>query len=324
MRQNRQIAGAVAVAAVMTVAGAAPADEINVSRIATGTFTPITFSSYANKPTVNGAAISYFVMATGAVDTETGAHFATAPWTASLSPAPTYPDLLRQTVNAPYDQGGAHFEYAAAAARQARVSMSVVPPKTIDAATFVKGAASAGSAVTYRVRIAHTSASALDYFLDLAVPVQKLTVQPAYNLCCSGDSNGGTYNYLRPEEAQARTEADVYVDGLPVWSSASTYLYPGGATGSPFDKAQADWDKGASPTDTRLYLGRLSQGQVMTVTLEARSDVKAKSPCGIESPGSSFSKTYTIHCLELRESVRMNGGANGAPVAFTVYSKAPQ
>jgi hypothetical protein len=324
VRRNGRLAGLAALVMGVTIAGAARADRVNVSKVATGTFTPIVFSHYDNAPKVNGATLTYFTLATGAIDTEAATHFAETPWTAAMVAAPTYPSLARQAANAPYDQGGSHFEYGSSQSRLARAAMDVAPPKTVDASIFARGAARAGATVTYRVRIAHTSAAALDYFVDLAVPQPKRSIQPAYNLCCSGDSNGGTYNYLRPNSAQARTEADVYVDGLPVWSSASTYVYPAVSGASPFDEADMDWDKGASPASTTLYLGRLSQGQTLTVTLEARSDVAGNSDCGMVSPGSYLSHTYTIQCLALRETVPLSGGANGAPVGFTVYSKAPQ
>jgi hypothetical protein len=322
--RTRLAAGLSTLALGTAVAAGASADNINVSKTATGTFTPIVFSHYSNAPKVNGATITYFTMATGAIDTETSVHFQTPPWTAAMAPAPAYPTLARNAQNAPYDQGGAHFEYGSTQSRSAQVNMNVAPPKTVYAATFAKGAAAAGSTATYRARIEATNPTPLDYFLELAVPQAKRSVQPAYNLCCSGDSNGGTYNYLRPKDAQARTEADVYVDGLPVWSSAATYIYPAVSGASPFDEADADWDKGTSPANTTLYLGRLSQGQTMTITLETRADVGGNSDCGMVSPGSYLSHTYTVECLSLRETLSMSGGANGAPVGFTVYAKAPQ
>jgi hypothetical protein len=308
-------------AALALGVGPAAADHINVSKIATGTQVNLDWNASAAKPKVSGATISWFTLATGQIDTEAGPYFVAAPWTAALAAQPTYPLLQHQAINAPYTQGTSTFEYDTQQSRLALVDM--VQGKKVQASTAFKGSASAAATLTYRARIDHTSAQALDYFIDLAVPLQQLGAQPGYNLCCSGDPDGGTYNYIRPKSWAARGEVDVYVDGLPVWSSANTAIYPDDPGGTPFDSVQVAWDKPKPPDSTTLYLGRLSSGQSMTITLEVRTDARADSDCGIQPPGSYLSHTYEIHCYRLSESAQMSGGSGGQPVGFSLYSKAP-
>jgi hypothetical protein len=326
MPWGRRGLSALGAALAIALAPAAGAENINVSRIATGTFTQIDFAASAAQPTANGATISYFDLGTAGIDTEAGPFFAIQPWTAALAAAPSYPNFQRQALTLSYMQGNAQFEYDRNITRYAAVNMAVADPKIVQAEAYPDqhgGVPTAKSVVTYRIRVDHTGAQPLDYFLDLNIPTIKRTLSPAYSLCCSGDDNGGTYDYFRPTSFDARAEVDIYVDGLPVWSSASSVTYPADPQGTPFDTVEAKWGKPAGPGSSTLYLGRLSAGQSLIITFEAKADARAQSQCGIEPPGSYLSNTYTIHCLDVAQTIQMNHGSDNKAVSFNVYAKAP-
>ncbi len=304
-------------------ASAAGAENINVSKIATGTYTQIDFAASAAQPTASGATVNFFALGTAAIDTDPGVSYANPPWTAALAATPSYPVLALQTSTQAYTQGNAQFQYDRNVSRYAVVDMSA-NPKNVQAEAYPdKGSPTARSVVTYRIKVDHTGAQPLDYFINLNIPTLKRNVQPGYNLCCAGDDNGGTYDYIRPTSWDARHEVDIYVDGLPVWSSASTATYPANPQGSPFDAVEAKWDKTAGPGSSTLYLGRLSAGQSLTITFEAKADAQGQSQCGIESPGSPWSNTYTVHCLDVVEQIQMQAGSDGKAVSFSVYAKPP-
>ena len=320
-RAHQLLAGAMS-GAVLFFGAQAGAENINVSRIVTGTLTIINFASELAEPDTVGANFSYFTMSTGQAAPDPGPYFAPAPWGAGPAAAPTKPVLDRTTALPNYSQGGSPFTYDRNFTSKAYVNMAAASGKQVDAEVFKSGAAS--SAVSYRVRVDHTAATALDYFLVLSVPKLQEYFGAAYDLCCSGDSNGGTYSYHRPTSATSRGAVDVYVDDLPVWSSEGAYLYPALANSSPNDSIELVWDKPDTPGITTLYLGRLSGAQSITVTLVARADGAGVGDCGTEPVGWGGNYTYERHCFYAGHAVMLSGGGGGAPVGFTLTSKAPQ
>ncbi len=296
-------------------------DEINVSKIATGTHTAIDWASADAQPKVAAGTLSYFTLTTAAVQADAQPFVAPPPWNAALQAAPAYPDLLRKTPLADYSQGGADFHYARDYSSLAEADMKTA--KQVRAAAFRDGSGSA--AASYRVQIDNTTGQALDYFVDLAVPVFTRSAEPGYDLCCSGDSNGGTYTYHRPKNAHARAAVDLYADELPLWSSESTFLYPNdGQTGSPFDKLEWQWDRAPGTGSARLYLGRLAAGGALTLTLVVRADAATlATDCGITGGGFYGGNQYDVRCYDVQQTIKLAGGTNGAPVAMSLFAKAP-
>ena len=312
--------------AMLVAVSAARAEQLNVSQIATGTFTPIDFAAAALQPLANdGATLTYFALGTGSIDSEPTGYFSMPPWSSAFHNFLFFPFLRRLDPTADYMDGNATFEYDISYFRRALVDMSSSTTKQVESALSKSAAVSA--AVSYAARIEHTGADPLDYFMVLKVPAYDRKVNPAYDLCCSGDPNGGTYSYHRPKAAKARGAVDVYVDGLPVWSNESAYMYPALASSDPFDSFERSWGKDPGPAQSTLYLGRLSAGDTLTVDMISRTDVSSDAPdCGIEGPFSPFGDpVYSVHCFNMRQQIVLQpGSANDpAPVGFRIYSKHP-
>jgi len=322
MDMRHGMAGAWLLLAAAAGGSAWAADQINVSKIATGTHTGVDWAAVDAQPKVAVGALSYFTLATAAVQGDAQPFVAPPPWSATLQAVPAYPDLLRKTPLADYTQGGADFHYARDYGSLAEADMAGAT-KQVRAGAFRDG--SGNAAASYRVRIDNTTGQPLDYFVDLAVPVFARTAQPGYDLCCSGDSNGGTYTYHRPKSARARAAVDLFADELPVWSSESTFLYPNDSqTGSPFDKLEWQWDRAPGTGSARLYLGRLAAGGALTLTLVVRAEAATlATDCGITGGGFYNGNQYDVRCYDLQQTVQLAGGANGAPVAMSLYAKAP-
>jgi hypothetical protein len=324
LRRSLSVRSLAALVAATGLAAPVAAEQLNVSKIATGTFTSINWTVEAQQPLANnGAALAYFDLATGSIDTEPTPYFATPPWSALFLPFPTLPWLQRLTPTVPYMDGKSTFTYANSNSRLTRVNMLAIPTKHVLSESF--GSGTVAAAVSYTVRIEHTGSDPLDYFVDLQVPADTRTAAPGYDLCCPGDPNGGTYTYHQPKAAQARGAIDLYANGLPVWTNEDTYLYPGLPNSSPFDHIDFLWGKAAGPATTTLFLGRLHSGDTLTVTEIVHSDVQANAPdCGIEGPFGFYPNfDYTVHCLELRQDIQMQSGGVAQPVGFNVYSRVP-
>src|SRR5215469_18555709 len=113
----------VALVAATGLAAPGAAEQLNVSKIATGTFTSINWTVEAQQPLANnGASLAYFDLATGSIDTEPTPYFATPPWSALFLPFPTEPWLQRLEPTVSYMDGKSTFTYANSNSRRARVN----------------------------------------------------------------------------------------------------------------------------------------------------------------------------------------------------------
>lgn len=310
---------------------ASAATQLNVSQIATGTYSSINWAMELGGANVGGWSLGYFSLATADIDTDASAYFAPDPWSAALTTGPGYPSLTRSKATQNYSQGGAQFQYDQSSSRLAEVDMASSTGKTVTADVFDGGAsgASADGVLSYRAQVSNTTAQTLDFFMDLKVPTMKRSAEPGYDLCCAGDSNGGTYSYHRPKSWNAQAAVDVLVDGLPVWSSEQTALYPDtGNSGDPFDELDIAWDQPNGPSTTTLFLGRIAAGKTISVTFIVRADANDLAPdCGIQSPGSHLDHTYEVHCFSLSQQVNLvsaiSGMVRGPHTPFRIYAKAP-
>jgi hypothetical protein len=322
--RTSRLFGTCAIAAALA-ATAASGEQLNVSKIATGTHRAIDWSAVNALPEANdGATLSYFTLATTSIDTEATPYFAIAPWSAAYQSAPTHPKLERSEPADPYMIGNATFTYSPPISRVATADMKA-SPKSVASRTGAKGRAKASATVSYAARIEHTGSAPLDYFVELKVPSYQRDATPAYDLSSSSDSGGGTYTYHVPDSAKSRGAVDVYVDGLPVWSNESVYHFPDDPNNDPFAEQEWSWGNPAGPATSTLYLGRLSSGKSLTVTLIARTNVNAKADyCGIQGPFSPFGDPeFSVHCLQVSQSIELKRGGDGEPVGFRIYSKHP-
>ena len=191
------------------------------------------------------------------------------------------------------------------------------PEKQLQSRTFTTGwAVAAGN---YSVRTEHYSSMALDYFILLNHPKYLRSIQAAYDLVPG--SNGGTYLYKKPTSARARAAVDVLVNGLPVWTSESTYMFPEGTASYAWDKIETTWGNTVTANgQTRLYLGKLNAGASITITFIVRTDVHAVADqCGTANWG--YYSPDEKRCFDLTQTVQLTSSESGGPVSFSVYAK---
>lgn len=251
------------------------AQAINVSRLVSGTQeTPPADSA----PTTSCQTCTYVTtQAAGATDGYTldpGPYLASAwppKYGTALSAIPVIDvlDLGAQPAGTLADGGfqGAH--------RRARAQFDTVllgsPVREVSAQTWSNG--SARSLVGHAIRILPVGTQALATYVQFKMPREQRAVQYAYKV----DANGN-HEYKRPEHIQARSTADVIVDGLPVWTSSSMMLVPKRITSSnPQDRLYFYLDQrlSAFTEDTvTLFLGYLTPGQRRQVNVLLRSELR--------------------------------------------------
>jgi hypothetical protein len=289
------------------------AATVNVSKIATGTFTPTPNLGLVIPMGTPMAAVTHYPV----VHAKTGADaldmYQPGSWSVVWANNATDPSIKRQA-NSPaptVDQYGANVSYYLPYYEVGEAGMTNTGKQQTFAGVFRTGAAAASS--SYAMQVQHFGALTHNYYLSIKAPELYQTHSPAYRL--EPGSNGGTYVYYAPAAAKSRSAVDIYVDGLPVWSTERIYAYPDD-TDDPFAALEHEWGAAQNNSgDVVLYLGRLSAGQSVRITMVVRTDGQTTAnTCGTQSAGWN----YTVkHCFNLQERVLLP--ANGSSEVPTMY-----
>lgn len=292
----------------LAFAGPASAVYFNVSEIVTGTHQ--SDNSLPSAPGVPcGSACAYVSTATvGMTQTYvvTPSSFTVDAWVPQwvFGGNVRAPASLTRSVGIAPAPGGLE-QWAGAMGVHARArtlfdtAAGAIEPNQVTVQTWKTG--SGASTVSYAIRVTPLSGSQPTY-LQFAVPERRHAIQYAMSMM--------NYQYFKtdPERVQSRTAVDVYVDGLPVWSSELNYLVPQRFT--PLGNAQLalSWDQPLGGQPVTLFLGRLPSGTSRTVAVVIRADLRAEAPsCR------TFTDVYGVSsqsCHSQREGVALPGVSN--------------
>jgi hypothetical protein len=311
------------VATLTLAAQAAWAQNLNVSRIATS-YRSLSWSEEAStlsSPFIG--TITYFEWARARSHNDARDYLSASSWNFNWTSTPSYPTITRSVATPPpYQQNGNQYTYDSPFYSRGLVDMWGAE-KFVKSATFSTGWATA--AVNYSARVEHSSSTPLDYFILLHHPTLTRGVAAGSSLQPGGPGgSGGTILTKWPDSARSRTAIDVLVNGLPVWSSESTYLYPEGNAQNPTDRRETSWGNPVTTGEqTKLYLGKLSAGSSLNITFIVRTDAHATAPdCGTwYSANYDYTYNHEWRCFQVNESVQLNGTTSGNPVSFRVYAK---
>ncbi|MBC7928877.1 MAG: hypothetical protein H7039_24805 [Bryobacteraceae bacterium] len=301
------------IAIAIATANPALAEVLNVSKIVTGVHTPTPSLGFIFPNGTPSAVVTHVPM----VHAKTGADSfemypgGWAPWAAASSnpsikrqvnsPAPSVADSVTTSYHREWNQ-------------LAQAGMTPQVKQATVAAVFKNGSALAST--SYALNVEHIGAVTSDYFLNLSIPEVLRFLNPAYRL--EPGSNGGTYVFYAPASARSRSAVDVYVDGLPVWSTESTYMFPD--SDNPFAKIENKWGNAQSPQSGNaiLYLGRLGTGKSFRISMVVRTEAfSGATYCGSETSWGF----RTMHCFDLSERVLLPVPANSQVPGMSLFSK---
>ncbi|MFN7935181.1 MAG: hypothetical protein U0R19_17760 [Bryobacteraceae bacterium] len=279
----------------------ANAELLNVSQIVTGSNQAIDWNIAANKATVAAAAtITYNTMGHATLKPAPIQDMVgPGPWGTGWKASQSTPNLTLSVPTAPVNKYGQVYNYSSNTFRSASSNMTLNPRYTGSMA-FSTGAAEAVTSYSYKIE--HYGA-AQDYFLNIQHPTFQRTVDSAYTL--TPGSNGGTYIYTKPTNANSRATVEIYADGLPVWSSESSYQYPKGQATYAWDNVGTNWGKASAAGFSTLYLGKLNAGSTVILTMVVRTAVNVEmstSSCPLES--SAWENV--IRCHKVTDAVKLS------------------
>jgi hypothetical protein len=271
---------------LLAAAGPAAAATYNVSELVLGTAQPLPPAPWIGATSASScryASVSGAMMANGY--TIWPGAYATNGWPVSFSATPPLYDPAQVQLVVPDPPAGQAYDtlFGDPLPRQrARVvfSASAAMPasaRQLDVQTWRSG--SGASAASYAVRIEAPAGPARPTFLSFGVPTPVRESKRAGHI--AGPSGQQPFT-IYPKRMQARSIVDVYVDGLPVWSSESLLLMPQRRS-DPWGQTEISWGPALDGSRATLFLGSLPAGSVRTAVIVLRSDVRADaSACDVE------------------------------------------
>lgn len=135
---------------------------------------------------------------------------------------------------------------------------------------------SGASAVSYAIQLT-TPNNHLPRRTYLEFSVPELTRGWQYAGYVGGPS-GNQPITTSPKRVQTRAAVDVYIDGLPVWSSESNLLIPQ-RFDPPYDQQiKVQWGPALAADKVTLFLGTLPAGSTRTVAMVIRTDLRVDAP----------------------------------------------
>jgi hypothetical protein len=321
-RSSRMRGRAVAlVAATALLPLGALAAQVNVSDTVSGDV-PQHFGAFGGEKVACGSNCEYAVVSSsrlvGSASPSAGAVTATS-WPPTWGSAAVLPPPVETVIEAPQDfvdeDGQKHvFEGGSiGVARRAAVDFSSsllaqAGSRRVSSQTYARGSGSA--VLSYSVKLT-TGPGSAHWFVEFTPPTLSRAVQTAFFI---GGPSGEQPIHSRPDSSAARSAVDVYIDGLPIWSSESSHHVP-----ETFDEDFATdflrlgWDKPLGGGRTTLWLGLLPPDRTYVITLLVRVDerVDAESDALDCPTDTEFFNVLVHRCHSQREALSL-------PVRFFV------
>lgn len=266
------------VTALCGLLAAAPAQAAtyNVSASVTGQSELMPPSLLAELPC--GSACSYTTTSTVAIDdgyTLTPSEPRAKAWpTAFTSSLPSFGGLTEDLdtwagYGSATTDGGLIGVKQRAAVDFETINYTAAAPRRVNVQTWRSG--SGTSATSVAVRLAVPASGSMRTYVQFAVPTR---VRSGQNANYVGGPSGDQSFQSAAARLQGRAAVDLYVDGLPVWSSESHVLLPQRLRTTDKEPFELHWDKALGSDKVTLYLGSLPAGSQHTVALVIRSDLR--------------------------------------------------
>ncbi len=320
----------------MLVTAAAAADaapvyhNVNAAEIGTGVRRNINWNDESlQTPVWCGSACSYLEVSTAKIAPDSLFTYNPTAWPgtpsstnvdaatvsrATYTPVNTVDSQGREIVyDTPYYERGAIENTLAGRALVTRVFQSGNQP--------TGGTGTAAAAVAYHVKVQNQSSGSRDYFIKFTAPKPTGGMGVPYNV--GGPSGNQPINVSQKKYAKSRSAVDVLVDGLPVWSTSSSYVIPEEPTSSSsYAGFAVDFGYASDNDFYTVFLGRFASADTFDLDFVVRAESLSRAPtCGkVNESSLNPNPRSFIHCLNVSEG-RTLPPASGPDGHFEIYSK---
>lgn len=173
----------------------------------------------------------------------------------------------------------------------------------------VQKSGSPSTQVAYHVHVQNQSSSKRDFFVRFKAPANKNYLQAAYEV---GGPSGEQPVPVGDNEGLARSSADIYVDGLPVWHTANSIHRKDSVAGT--YGLSMSWGEDATNDYYIVYLGRYNSGETFELDYLLQADVETTAPdCGQDFYSYYPETSYVRYCQVMAAGREINApGRTGA------------
>jgi hypothetical protein len=312
------------------VSVAATPHNINAAEIGTGVPRGLNWSDEAaQSPIWCGSACSYLRVSTAKIAPDTLWTYTPTAWPGNSVTAIPNPSAVSRSTLTPVgttdSQGreivhnSAYYQRGAVVVTRAGDSLQTSVYQSGNQSSGAPGKAAA--ALAYHVRAQNQSSGSRDYFIRFTAPKPTGGVSVPYYI--GGPSGQQPMNVNQNKYAKSRSVVDVLVNGLPVWSSSTSYVIPEkGGSSSNYTGYALDFGYESDDDYYTVFIGRFASTAYFDINFIVRAESLSRAPsCGTVSDSMTHpnpkSRKYCLLITENRELLP----APNQDALFEIYSK---
>jgi hypothetical protein len=330
---GRLIERALCISVLCSLSGvsvAATPRVVNAAEIGTGVPRGLNWNDEAaQSPVWCGSACSYLRVSTAKIAPDTLWTYTPIAWPGSSVTAIPSPSAVSRSTLTPVgttdSQGreivhnSAYYQRGAVVVTRAGDSLQTSVYQSGNQGSGAPGKAAA--ALAYHVRAQNQSSGSRDYFIRFTAPKPTGGVSIPYYI---GGPSGQQPMYVSQNKyAKSRSVVDLLVNGLPVWSSSTSYVIPEkGGSSSNYSGYSLDFGYESDDDYYTVFIGRFASAAYFDINFIVRAESLSRAPsCGTVSDSMTHPNPKSRkYCLFIQENRALLPAPN-QDALFEIYSK---
>jgi hypothetical protein len=312
------------------VSHAATPRVINAAEIGTGVPRGLNWNDEAaQSPIWCGTACSYSRISTAKIAPNTLWTYTPVAWPSNYVSAIPNPSAVSKSALTPVgttDSQGREIVHDSAYYQRGAVSVTRAGD-SLQTSVYQSGNQSSGApgkaaaALAYHVRAQNQSSSSRDYFIRFTAPKPTGGVSIPYYI---GGPSGQQPMYVSQNKyAKSRSVVDVLVNGLPVWSSSTSYIISEkGGSSTNYTGYALDFGYESDDDSYTVFIGRFASAAYFDIDFIVRAESLSRAPsCGTVTDSMTHPNPKSRkYCLLISENRELLPAPN-QDALFEIYSK---
>jgi len=304
--------------------------NINAAEIGTGAPRALNWADEAaQSPVWCGTACSYSRISTAKIAPDTRWTYTPVAWPDNYVTAIPKPSAVSQSTLTPVgtldNQGreiihdSAYYERGSVDVTRAGDSLQTSVYQSGNQGSGESGKAAA--TLAYHVKVQNQSSGSRDYFIRFTAP--KATGSVDVPIYIGGPSQDQPFNVSQNKYVKKRSAADILVNGLPVWSTSSSYFIPeSGYTSPDYSGYSLGFGYESDDDSYTVFIGRFAAATLFEIDYIVRAETQSRAPsCGTVADSMTHPNPKARkHCLFVAENRELPAAPN-QDVLFEIYSK---
>jgi hypothetical protein len=313
-----------------SVSAAPTPHNINAAEIGTGVPRGLIWADEAaESPIWCGTACSYSRISTAKIAPDTLWTYTPVAWPDNYVTSIPNPSAVAKSIPTPVgttDSQGREIVYDSAYFERGSVNVTRAAD-SLRTSVYQSGNQDSGApgkavaALAYHVKAQNQSSGSRDYFIRFTAPkpIGGMSVPYYYG----GPSGQQAMNVNQNKYAKRRSAVDVLVNGLPVWSTSSSYIIPEkGSSSTDYLGYSLDFGYESDDDSYTVFIGRFASAARFEIDFIVRAESLSRAPsCGtVSDPMTHPNPKSRKHCLWVTADRELPPAPN-QDALFEIYSK---